>query len=549
MMTEFTLFTTLALHHLIIGSALTIVLFAVGKIIKTSAEMRSWIWMTVFLAATLIPFSLFNIKSAPVNQVNAATVVSQPLVTNSQSIIIDPEETTPDWHVPSGLVYTLQQLLTLFMFIWLGGSLWRGVSVLRSFAYTRQLIQSCHPLDLDHPLHKELSKSSRIDLLTSNAIASPLVSGITSPKIIFPENILNQLEHQQLGPILLHEQAHVQRFDVLFGILQELIAIIFWWSPVIRILNRKIHVERELACDLRAAKQLSNKKQYAQSLIDCAKLMITQHRSILAMGLFSQKKELSHRISEVLKSTGIKAPNFILIASVCFGLTVATVGAAHSYAPKISVEDVKSDSIHYSIMDDKVGLKLIDAVDKNDIQTITQMINDGTDIDTPAIGDGTALIIAVRRNNVEMVQALIDLGANVNQSSHGDGNPLINAVMRNNLKIAQLLIDQGADVNQSSHGDGNPLINAAMRNNLKIAQLLIDQGADVNSVVPRDETPLINATRFGHLKMSQLLVKHGADVNLKVQTGASDGNKIRSPLNMAKTKQIKDFLIEIGATN
>jgi bla regulator protein BlaR1 len=518
MMTEFTLFTTLALHHLIIGSVLTIILLSVSKIIKTSAEMRSWIWMTVFLAATLIPFSLFNIKSAPVNQANSETIAGQPLVINRQSTIkiIDPNETTPDWHVPSELVYTFQHLLTLFMFIWLSGSLWRGASVLRSFAFTRQLIKSCHPLDLDNPLHKEVSKSSKIILLTSNSIASPLVTGIISPKIIFPENILNQLEHQQLVPILLHEQAHVQRFDVLFGILQELIAIIFWWSPVIRILNRKIHVERELACDLRAAKQLSNGKQYAQSLIDCAKLMITQHRSILAMGLFSQKKELSHRISEVLKSTSIKVPNFMLIASVCFGLTVATAQAAHSYAPKISIEDVKSDSKHYSIMTDKVGLNLINAVDKNDIQTITQMINDGIDIDTPATGDGTALIMAVRKNNVTMVQALIDLGANVNQSS---------------LR------------------DGNPLINAAMLNNIKLAQLLIDHGADVNSVVPRDETPLINATRLGYFKMSQLLVKHGANVNLEVHTGVSDGNKIRSPLNMAKTQQIKDFLIENGASN
>ena len=295
MMTEFTLFTTLALHHLIIGSVLTIVLLGLGKVIKTSAEMRSWIWMTVFIAATLIPFSLVKSQSTTINNISQKNVTSQTLNNNMQpSFNIDnTESATNDWHVPSELVYTFKQLLTVFMFIWLCGSLWRSVSVLRSFIHTRQMIASSKVLPLEHELQNSMSKDSKIKLYVSNSISSPLVTGLISPRIILPENIINKLNHDQLMPILLHEHAHIQRNDIVFGLFQELIAIIFWWSPVIRMLNRKIHVERELACDLRAAKQLTNRKQYAQSLIDCAKLMVTQHRSILAMGLFSQKKELS----------------------------------------------------------------------------------------------------------------------------------------------------------------------------------------------------------------------------------------------------------------
>ena len=218
MMTEFTLFTTLALHHLIIGGVLTIILLALGRIIKTSAEMRSWIWMTVFLAATLIPFSLFNPENALTSKVNSEFMTSQTLVTSNQpTIIIDEsKDTSPDWHVPSELVYTFQQFLTLFMFIWLGGSLWRCVSVLRSFVRTQQLIKSCKPLPLEHSLQTEINKKSRAGLFTSNSVSSPLVTGLISPKIILPENIINQLDHKQLAPIVLHELAHVQRFDVLF---------------------------------------------------------------------------------------------------------------------------------------------------------------------------------------------------------------------------------------------------------------------------------------------------------------------------------------------
>ena len=49
---------------------------------------------------------------------------------------------------------------------------------------------------------------------------------------------------------------------------------------------------------------MKNSKQYAQSLIDCAKLMVIEQRSILAMGLFSKKKELNYRVGAVLTNKG-----------------------------------------------------------------------------------------------------------------------------------------------------------------------------------------------------------------------------------------------------
>jgi hypothetical protein len=283
---------------------------------------------------------------------------------------------------------------------------------------------------------------------------------------------------------------------------------------VIRLLNNKIHIDRELACDLRAVKQLNNNKQYAQSLIDCAKLMITQQRSVLAMGLFSQKKELNNRVTTVLKSKKMKTPNMVTIIGVCLGLSVLTINVSQAFVPKISISDTRQNAQHYSLLPASQGEQLIAAVMKNDIATIEQMQNEGVDINTPAIGDGTALIIAVKKDNRQMVQALIDLGANVNQSSNGDGNPLINA---------------------------------AMTNNLVLAQLLIDNGAEVNAIVRRDETPLINATRRGHFAMTKLLVSQGADVNLSVTTPRSDGSKRRSPLNMSRNSEITNYLIANGA--
>ena len=155
---------------------------------------------------------------------------------------------------------------------------------------------------------------------------------------------MQQLSSAQLAPIVLHELAHIQRNDIWFSHFQEFIAVVFWWSPVIRLLNKKIHIDRELACDLRAVKQLNNNKQYAQSLIDCAKLMIIQQRSVLAMGLFSQKKELNNRVTTVLNSKSLKKPSMLAIIAVCLGLSALTIKVSQAFVPKISISDTEQNA-------------------------------------------------------------------------------------------------------------------------------------------------------------------------------------------------------------
>jgi bla regulator protein BlaR1 len=497
MMAEYTVLTTLAFHHLLIGSVLIIVLWLFNRFVPSTAELRSWLWMTVFIVSTVVPFSLISTENQKVTTTIISKETSVTLMRGEQPVVNAPgllEPAEQHWHLPIDLVFSFSYFLTLALFVWALGSIWRASRTLTKMLRTRQLTKAA--------LHKvpSLSHYIGVNVFTSTKVSSPLVIGFFNVKIILPESIAEQLPEPQLKAILLHEYAHIQRKDNWFALFQELLAILFWWSLVIRILNKTIHVEREIACDLRAAAKLESGKQYAQSLLDCAKLMVHQQRNMLAMGLFSKKKELSHRIGEVLQNTSVKRPHAILTALLCIGLSISTVKATQSFAPKINIEHTLADARHYSLLPNEEGTLLIRAVARNDIETIKALQNEGIDINTPAIGDGTALMIAVASNNTTMVEALLSLGA---------------------------------DVNQSSEGDGNPLIVAAMRNNVELAELLLDNGAEIDAIVPRDETALINASRFGYLDMVRLLINRGADVNLAVTTGFSDGFKVRSPLKLA----------------
>lgn len=512
MMIEYTLLTTLAFHHLVIGFILLIGLSVFNRCVAGSAELKSWLWMTAFVAATVIPFSLIT-QGNENTQVNvntpAPTIVSNQASNMPHSSKTDTVNTSDDsWHLPSEIVFNFSFLLSLGVFIWFAGSVWRTFTVFSSYIQTRFLLRSTI-MQAPH-----LSTHIDTQVYTSDKVSSPLVIGFKEPKIIIPQSLTEQLKDEQLRAIVLHEHAHIKRKDNWFGLFQEVIAILFWWSPVIRLLNKRIHVEREIACDLRAVNELQSTQLYAQSLIDCAKLMITQQRSVLAMGLFSKKKELNYRVGAVLNNKQFKKPRFATIVLICAAVTATTIQATQVFSPKISIKHTVKDARHYSLLPQVESNLLIEAVSRNDIEAVKVLQNEGVDINIPLIGDGTALMIAVKQNNRVMAQELIDLGA---------------------------------DVNQSSSGDGNPLIVAAMSNNLDLARLLLNNGADVNAVVPRDETALINASYFGFYAMTELLIQRGADVNLAVTTGASDGYQRRSPLNRARTERIKSLLIANGA--
>jgi bla regulator protein BlaR1 len=515
MMTEYTLLTTLAFHHLVIGGILLIVVSTLHKLLIKNVELKSWLWMTAFVVSTLTPFTLISVEqSSPLPaQVTLADLSTKTSISDANQLVAVPAYKAPEkaryWHLPANIVFNFSMLVSLGLCIWTIGSVWRVIATTRMYLRTKQLLSDMGTQSeaLSHYIGKPVYICQRV--------SSPMVVGYLRAVILMPTSIIEQLDLAQIQAILQHENAHIQRKDNWFALFQECIAIVFWWSPVMRLLNKYIHVEREIACDLRAASQLSNTKQYAQSLVDCAKLMVHQQQSVLAMGLFSKKKELTKRVGIVLKHKVVKKIHSGLIALICVGLSISTLQAAQTLAPKINIKQTKIDSRHYSLLPIDDGQALIEAVMRNDIQSIQDLQDKGVDINTPAIGDGTALMIAVKMNNRRMVDALIGLGA---------------------------------DVNQSSRGDGNPLIAAAARNNIEMAKVLLNQGANIDAVVIDDETALINASSYSHIEMTQFLIDRGADVNIAVTTGFSDGNEVRTALNRARDPIISDLLIANGAT-
>jgi beta-lactamase regulating signal transducer with metallopeptidase domain len=109
-------------------------------------------------------------------------------------------------------------------------------------------------------------------LVTSDAVATAAVIGGGTPMIAVAAELLARLDDEELDRVLVHEWAHVQRRDDLLSILQLLVRVVAGWHPAAWWIDRRLHLEREAACDEVVVAVSGSPKSYAMCLVKLAGL-------------------------------------------------------------------------------------------------------------------------------------------------------------------------------------------------------------------------------------------------------------------------------------
>lgn len=359
-----------------------------------------------------------------------------------------------------------------------------------------------------------IKQSIKVKVLQSGKITTPMATGIFSPVILLPAGLAENLSEQQLLAVLFHEQAHIQRQDLRVSLAIKLLTTLLWWSAPLHFIDSQIRRYREMVCDERAAVGVGGKVQYAQSLLDCARLLVTRRSVFIGVELTPHKNELGYRITQLLSD--YQPRKTATAAMLTFGVMLCVISFHTSQALNsvIHNEELIRLARQYQLQSPEEGRRLVKAITTNDSLALARLVKSGVNINLPIELKGTPLMVAVGEGNVAMVSSLLSLGA---------------------------------DPNQAADRRGNPLIFAATIGDQEIAEALLKAGADINAVVPRDETPLMNAARSGQLSMVQYLVEQGARVSLGVRTGVHDQLEYRTAMSLASTREIQEYLTLMGA--
>jgi beta-lactamase regulating signal transducer with metallopeptidase domain len=118
-------------------------------------------------------------------------------------------------------------------------------------------------------------------LVVGAAAVGPHVVGLMRPIIVIPPVLLD--DRTVLCAALLHELAHVRRRDALARIVQLVAGAVFFFWPVVRLVNRRLDLSREAACDAWALETSEvPRPAYARLLVRMAQLRAAPAVSLAA---------------------------------------------------------------------------------------------------------------------------------------------------------------------------------------------------------------------------------------------------------------------------
>ena len=167
---------------------------------------------------------------------------------------------------------------------------------IRQIKKSAKLITGYKPFD---SAVKELRLKRKVRFGISPDTSIPIAAGFLNPMILLPENLMEELTDDELHIVLLHELAHLKRWDDFSKLGQKCIESLWFFHPVIKWIVNQIDLEREIAVDDLVIKKTGSADRYAECLTRLMQLTTGTGTSLIP-GVYSDKKQIFKRFEEIL---------------------------------------------------------------------------------------------------------------------------------------------------------------------------------------------------------------------------------------------------------
>ena len=170
----------------------------------------------------------------------------------------------------------------------------------------RRLRATCTPVNpdqLDPRLFAVVAREGRgVTLCISDAVRVPAAIGYFRPMVLLPAWTLVEIQPDELKAILLHELAHLRRWDDWTNLAQKIVKAVFFFHPAVWFIESQLTLEREMACDDVVLATSFSPRAYAQSLVGLAEKSFLRRGVQLAQAAVGHVQQLRLRLAEILRS-------------------------------------------------------------------------------------------------------------------------------------------------------------------------------------------------------------------------------------------------------
>ena len=123
------------------------------------------------------------------------------------------------------------------------------------------------------------------------------------PLVVIPSWATRELSPAEFNTVLLHELAHLGRWDDWTNLAQKVLGALLFFHPAIWWIEKKLALEREMACDDLVLAKTASPRAYAECLVSLAEKNLLQRGIALAQAAVG----LSLRRDELLEPVGLRA--------------------------------------------------------------------------------------------------------------------------------------------------------------------------------------------------------------------------------------------------
>lgn len=204
-------------------------------------------------------------------------------------------------------VFTISESWALYLFAaWAVIASWSLLRLLRAAWHLHVLRHSCEPINsraLDPLLQETLQRHSgtrKFMLCTSDAVRVPTALGLLKPAVVIPRWIMQELSPDELNQIIIHELAHLRRWDDWTNLAQQLVRALFFFHPAVWWIEKRIALEREMACDDAVLLETASPRAYAECLTRLAEKSFVRRGVALAQAALGKLRHTSMRVAQIL---------------------------------------------------------------------------------------------------------------------------------------------------------------------------------------------------------------------------------------------------------
>lgn len=288
---------------------------------RINAATRHAIWWATLGVVMVLPVAPRLIQAMRAHPQSAVVAAVAPKIT-ATPVTAEPFIVT----VAPGR--TARWPLAIFA-VWAAILLWRMFQVGRSYVYLRGVKRRSVVSPVPLP-----AIGRRVDLLISPDIVSPMAVGFMRPAIVLPESLLAELAEPERDHVLLHESAHLAKYDDWSNLAMRIMGGILALHPVALWILRRIEREREMACDDWVVARTGSARPYAASLARLVELRQARRGEMLASGLFGSGSRIGDRIEMLLRRGRTFSPRASVGGVIASTLVLGALLLAGSLVPR-----------------------------------------------------------------------------------------------------------------------------------------------------------------------------------------------------------------------